>query len=230
MKATEVLRLLKISRPTLYNYRKQGRITAHRLSNGYYDYDEDRVYALLNREVKRKTYLYARVSTPKQKRDLENQIELLKTWCFQNRFQIHGIFSDIASGISYANRDSFFHLLDEILQHRVEKVIITYKDRFSRVGFELFSHLFQQFGTDIVVISEVGSEKLDSAEIFEEIVALLHCYARKLYSKRKKLLVQELVTLENPMGSSAWRIPPHGIPGSRSFLIYPFLNRGAFFL
>jgi hypothetical protein len=56
MKAADILRLLKISRPTLYNYRKQGRITAHRLPNGYYDYDEDRVYALLNREIKRKTY------------------------------------------------------------------------------------------------------------------------------------------------------------------------------
>jgi len=47
-----------------------------------------------------------------------------------------------------------------------------------------------------VVISEVGSEKLDSAEIFEEIVALLHCYSMKLYSQRKKMLVQELVVPE----------------------------------
>ena len=32
-------------------------------------------------------------------------------------------------------------------------------------------------------MSEVGSEKLDSQEIFEEIMSLLHCYSMKLYSK-----------------------------------------------
>ena len=38
-----------------------------------------------------------------------------------------------------------------------------------------------------VVMSEVGSEKLDSQEIFEEIVSLLHCYSMKLYSNRNRL-------------------------------------------
>ena len=34
-------------------------------------------------------------------------------------------------------------------------------------------------------MSEVGSQKLDSEEIFDEIISLLHCYSMKLYSKRK---------------------------------------------
>jgi putative resolvase len=42
-------------------------------------------------------------------------------------------------------------------------------------------------------MSEVGSEKLDSQEIFEEIVSLLHCYSMKLYSKRKKKHIQEII-------------------------------------
>jgi len=70
-------------------------------------------------------------------------------------------------------------------------VIIAYKDRLSRVGFELFTHLFRRYGTEIVVVSEVGNKKLDSEEIFEEIISLLHCYSMKLYIKRqnKKLEV-----------------------------------------
>ena len=36
-------------------------------------------------------------------------------------------------------------------------------------------------------MSEVGSEKLDSQEIFEEIVNLLHCYSMKLYSSRRRM-------------------------------------------
>lgn len=36
-------------------------------------------------------------------------------------------------------------------------------------------------------MSDVGSQKLDSQEIFDEIVSLLHCYSMKLYSNRRKL-------------------------------------------
>jgi predicted site-specific integrase-resolvase len=197
MKTQEVMRILRISRPTVYNYRKQEKLLGKLLPNGSWDYTEDSVYAILNENVKRKTYLYARVSTPKQKRDLENQIELLKNWAFSNGFQIDGIFSDIASGISFDKRKDFFTMLDDILEKKVEKVIITYKDRLSRVGFELFSHLFKAFGTKIEVISEIGNPKLDSEEVFEEIVSLLHCFAMKLYSKRKKAVIQQLIDQTN---------------------------------
>nr|MDO8116940.1 IS607 family transposase [Candidatus Sigynarchaeota archaeon] len=78
--------------------------------------------------------------------------------------------------------------------HEVERVVITYKDRMSRVGFDLFNFLFMRFNTKIVVISEVGNPKLDSEEVFEEIVSLLHCYSMKLYSRRKRKMVEELVT------------------------------------
>ena len=40
-------------------------------------------------------------------------------------------------------------------------------------------------------MSEVGFEKLDSQEIFEEIVSLLHCYSMKLYSKRRVKKIKE---------------------------------------
>ncbi len=71
------------------------------------------------------------------------------------------------------------------MNHRVEKVMLTYRDRLSRVGFELFKYLFRKFGTEIIVISEIGDPELDSEEVFEEIVSLLHCYSMKMYSKRR---------------------------------------------
>lgn len=185
MKSSDVLRTLQITRQTLTKYVKTGKIKVTVMGNGRYDYDDDSVYKMLNRDIERRTYIYARVSTNKQKADLENQIQLLKNYCFQNGYNINGIYSDIASGISFSDRDNFFTMLDDILAGKVCKVIITYKDRLSRVGFELFQHLFNRFGCKIIVISEVGSEKLDSEEIFEEIVSLLHCYSMKLCSKRR---------------------------------------------
>lgn len=197
MKANEVLKLLRITRPTLTKYVKEGLIKVEKLPNGRYEYDSESVYSFLNKDMKRKTYIYARVSTLKQKPDLDNQIELLKQFCFSNGYTISGIYSDIASGISFEKRNDFFKMLDDIIDNKVERVVITYKDRLSRIGFDLFYHLFQKYNCEIVIMSEVGSEKLDRQEIFEEIVSLLHCYSMKFYSKRKIQKVKEVLTNEN---------------------------------
>lgn len=192
MKANEVLKLLRITRGTLTTYCKKGFITYSILPNGRYLYDDESVYNFLNQGTILKTVIYARVSTSKQKNDLSNQIDLLKNFCFQNGWKVSEIYQDVASGISFKDRNDFFKLLDEIISSKVKRVIISYKDRLSRVGFELFYYLFKKFGTEIVVMSEVGSEKLDSQEIFEEIVSLLHCYSMKLYSKRRKKIIEQI--------------------------------------
>jgi predicted site-specific integrase-resolvase len=184
MKANEALNLLRISRKTLHVYVSTGKIRFTVMPNGFYDYNDEDVYKLLNKDVKRKTVIYARVSTIKQKNDLNNQIGQLKQWCFMNGYTINAIYSDIASGISFDKRKGFFDMLDEIINYKVEKVIITYRDRLSRSGFDLFKNLFEKFGTEIVVVSDIGSTKLDSEEIFEDIISLLHCYSMKTYSKR----------------------------------------------
>ena len=47
-------------------------------------------------------------------------------------------------------------------------------------------------------MSETGSQKLDSEEIFEEIIVLLQCYSMKLYSRRKAKKIREI--LQEPEG------------------------------
>ena len=78
LKAKEVLNLLHISRKTLHVYAKDGRIRYIVMPNKMYNYNEEDVYKILNKDVKRKTVIYARVSTPKQKDELQNHIEQMK--------------------------------------------------------------------------------------------------------------------------------------------------------
>lgn len=184
MKASEVLKLLRISRPTLTKYIKNGLIKGKKLPNGYYDYDEGSVYALLNENIPRKIIIYARVSTKKQKKDLENQIEFIKNYCFQNGIIINEIYQDIASGMKL-NRKELMIVIKEIINHKVKSVIISHKDRLSRIGFELFRDLFKEFGTEIIVVNELESVSTEQ-EIFQEIISLLHCYAMSMYSRRRK--------------------------------------------
>jgi len=117
---------------------------------------------------------------------------MLKTWAFQNGVQINDVYSDIASGINFDDRRDFFNLLDEIMNYKVGKVIIAYKDRMSRGGFSFFDKVVKRFGTEMIIISEVGNKKLDAEDVFEEIAVLLHSYSMKLYSRRrnKKLEVE----------------------------------------
>lgn len=195
MLSKDVIRILGITRPTLTKYVKTGVIRVSILPNKRYDYKDEDVYAFLNKDVKRKTFIYGRVSTNKQKLDLENQLIMLKQFCFANGYIISGVYSDIASGISFEKRKDFFCMLDEILEGRVERVVITYKDRLSRIGFGLFYYLFQKYNCEIIVMSEIGSRKLDSQEFFEEIVGLLNCYSMKLYSNRRSLnKIKEAIT------------------------------------
>jgi predicted site-specific integrase-resolvase len=134
------------------------------------------------------------------KADLENQISLLKQFCYSNGYTVSAVYSDIASGISFEKRKEFFSLMDEVIAGRVDKVIVTYKDRLSRVGFDLFYYLFRKYNCEIIVMSEAGSRKLDSEEIVEEIVSLLHCYSMKLYSRRRLKKIREV--LEDPEGAA----------------------------
>ena len=125
MKSGDVLNLLKISCPKLAKYLKEGRIKAERQPNGQWDYNEADVYRVFNKGVPRKTFIYARVSTPKQKPDLENQVEMLKRFCFERGYKINQVFTDVASGISFEKRKGLLALLDEVLFGRVERVTIS---------------------------------------------------------------------------------------------------------
>ena len=199
MKANEVMKTLRISRSTLLNYRKVGKLRVTKLHNGHYDYNADDVYQLMNGDQQRMNIIYSRVSTYKQKDDLKNQENLLKQFCLNQGLTINRSYKDISSGISFEDRKEFFELLDLIMDYKVDKVIITYKDRLSRIGFDLFKTLFEKFGTEIVVVSEIGNEKLDSEEVSDDIIALLHCYSTKMYSKRSKNKNNAIKELVDPL-------------------------------
>lgn len=189
MKACEVLNLLRVSRPTLTNYVKQGIIDVVKLPNGRYDYDEKTVYEFMNKDIPRKNVLYARVSTKKQIKDLLNQIQSIKSYCFQNGIVISGIYEDIASGMKL-DRKNLLLLIKEIINYKINSIIISHKDRLSRIGFKLFQILFREFGTEIIVINELESASTEQ-EIFQEIISLLHCYAMSMYSRRRKEFVKK---------------------------------------
>jgi len=196
MKAKDVLKITGITREHLSRLLKDGKISAKKLPNGQYLYDKESIYHYLGKESDKLNVIYGRVSTNKQKQDLINQIESLEKFCSANGYVVHKTFKDVASGIDFEKRKEFFDILDLVIEGRVSRVFISYKDRLSRVGFGLFKHLFSKFGTEIIAINESANEKFESEEIFEEIISLLHCFSMKHYSKRKIAKLKEALSEE----------------------------------
>ncbi len=190
MKANEVLKILRVSRGTLRNYVLSGKIKGAKLANNQFNYDAESVYALINKKEKL-NYVYARVSTQKQNPDLENQVDKLKSFCFAKGIIIGGIYKDVGSGIAFEKRNDFMKLIDDVIEYKISSIIISNKDRLSRVGFGLFKTLFARYGCEIIVVDDTLNEKTDAQEIFEEIISLLHCFSMKLYSKRKRIKIKK---------------------------------------
>lgn len=191
MKSNEVLKLLKISRVTLWKYVKNGKIRTIKQPNGYYLYNADDVYKIAHLETKRANVIYARVSTNKQKQDLSNQIENNIAYLNAKGIGVDKIYSDIKSGMTL-DRKGFIELLDDVMAHKIDAVYIAYKDRLARLSYDLVSKLFGDYGTKIVIINNSESKSLEQ-ELFEDIMQTIHSFSMKMYSKRriaKKLLIE----------------------------------------
>ena len=114
-------------------------------------------------------------------------MDTLIKFCQKRGYTVDYQYQDIASGLSFKKRKDFFELLDLVIQGKIKRVVITHKDRLSRVGYDLFQHLFDKFGTEIVVMSDYLDPKTDEQEIMSEISALMDCFAMKSYSNRRKI-------------------------------------------
>ena len=102
-----------------------------------------------------------------------------------NGIKISDVYLDIGSGINY-DRKEFQRLVDDVVNHRVSKIYITYKDRLSRTSFDMFKHMFENSNCEIVVLNEVDDAQTVEKEIFNEIISLIHCFAMRVYSSRRK--------------------------------------------
>jgi putative resolvase len=185
MKANEVLKKLNITRPTLSSYVKKGLIQVSKLPNGQYDYQEDSIYKFLNRNLDRQNVIYTRVSTSNQKKDLENQKDTIYKFCKNNGIKIDNSYSDISSGMNY-DRKEFNKLMEDVLSYKIDTIYISYKDRFGRIAFDTIEKLFNSYGTRIVSISDIGTQKDTEKEFIDELVSMIHSFSMKMYSNRRK--------------------------------------------
>lgn len=185
---------MNISRQTLTKYVKNGDIRVVMQTNKQYDYNEEDVYRKAGLSENRVNVVYARVSTPKQKKDLENQAETLVNYCNANGVKVDKMYKDIASGMNF-DRKQLRSMLEDVLNYKIGSIYITDKDRFSRISFDMFERLFSEYNCKIVAINQADTvAEDDEKEIFSDIISMLHCFAMRMHSrgrKKKMELIEE---------------------------------------
>lgn len=140
----------------------------------------------------KKTIGYCRVSSHKQKDDLERQVDNVTTYMIARGYQFE-VIKDVGSGINYNNK-GLNQLLDLITNSEVERVVILYKDRLVRFGFELIESLCEKFGTIIEVVD--NSEKIEEQELVEDLIQIVTVFSCRLQGKRAnkaKKMIKELI-------------------------------------
>jgi len=143
-------------------------------------------------EYKKKTIGYCRVSSNKQKDDLERQVENVKTYMYAKGYQFE-IITDIGSGINY-NKKGLCMLLDMVTDAQVERIVVLYKDRLIRFGYELVENICRKFGTEIEIID--STEKTEQQELVEDLVQIITVFSCRLQGKRAnkaKKMIKELI-------------------------------------
>lgn len=185
MKAKQVLNHLNITRVTLSHYVTSGKLKVTKLHNGQYDYDDKEVFNLKTSNQPRINVIYCRVSTSNQKSDLRTQEETINQFSVKNGIIISKQFCEISSGMNL-QRKEFQNLLNMVMLHKIDKILITYRDRLTRLHFEFLEKLFREFGTQIIVLNDIDNSKTSEQEFFEELVSMIHSFSMKMYSKRRK--------------------------------------------
>lgn len=134
---------------------------------------------------------YCRVSTVSQKDDLQAQIDNVKTYMYAKGYSFE-IISDVGSGINYNNK-GLQQLLSKICDQEVSRIVILYKDRLVRFGYEMIEYLCSINNVEIEIIDHTSQSK--EQELTDDLIQIITVFANRLYgsrSKKTKRLIAEV--------------------------------------
>ena len=158
---------------TLRRWVREGRIKYKETNGGRYRYciTEPR------KSGTEQNIIYARVSSSKQSADLNRQIKhLLK------HYPEYTLVTDIGSGINFKRR-GFQTILEQLFKRDIREVVVTYPDRFSRLGFDLFQWIFEQFGAKLTFINQKNTSP--ESELLSDVMEIFTVFTSRYYGRRK---------------------------------------------
>jgi putative resolvase len=128
---------------------------------------------------KREKICYCRVSSNKQKEDLERQVEMMR-----KAYPQHTIIKDIGSGLNY-NREGLKRIIDMGIKGEIEELVIAYKDRLTRFGYEMIENIIEKYAKGKIIILKKEEEETPTEELTKDVIAIMNVYVAKVNGLRK---------------------------------------------
>ena len=184
VKIGEAAKMLGTSAAQLRKWEQTGELRPTRKTQGgtrYYS-----IAALVGyqeRQTDPLTVCYARVSSHDQKDDLDRQHTTLEAYCATKGWRTQ-VIRDLGSGMNYRKK-GLQELLELILNRRVERLVITHKDRLLRFGAELVFSLCELQGIEIVIIHQ-GEQPSFEEELAQDVLEIIAVFSARLYGSRSR--------------------------------------------
>jgi predicted site-specific integrase-resolvase len=160
---------------TLRKYADQGIINTIRTEGGKRLFDIDEY--LRKKSGTEQIICYCRVSSPKQKDDLERQVQYMR-----EQYSNAEIIKDIGSGLNF-KRKGLNSILERAMQGTKFKIVVAYKDRLARFGFDLIEFIINKNGGEILVLNRI--ELSPEQELTTDILQILHVFSCRINGMRK---------------------------------------------
>lgn len=116
----------------------------------------------------------------------------MELYCAQHGWQFE-IIEDLGSGLNYGKR-GLKRLIRLITESKVERLVLTHKDRLLRFGSELIFSLCQQFGTEVVIINRTEDSSFEE-DLAQDVLEIITVFSARLYgskSHKNKKIIEEL--------------------------------------
>ena len=178
---------------TIQNYCIDGRIKCKITEKGRRMIARDemirhlRKCKMISMEEERMDIVYARVSTTVQKErgDLDRQAEYITKEIVTRNPKNLKIFKEVGSGMNDERRE-LSKILNLVIEKKVDRIFILYRDRLTRFGFHYIEQICRKFGTRIEVISNEAETKSEQEELAEDIISIIHSFNGKLYGIKSR--------------------------------------------
>jgi predicted site-specific integrase-resolvase len=191
----EAANLLGVTTWTMMNWDNAGKFVAERTPTNrrMYLLADVQSYKQSGKADKEKaTVGYARVSSHDQKEDLDRQCGVLESYCAKCGWQFE-LIKDLGSGMNY-NKKGLRQLLEMLFEGKINRLVITHKDRLLRFGAELIFNICEIKNVEVVIINQGDTPKSYEEELAADIIEIITVFSAKLYGSRshknKKLLEQ----------------------------------------
>ena len=130
----------------------------------------------LNKKIK---IIYVRVSSLSQKDDLLRQKEYMT-----NKFPNHTLIEDIGSGINF-NRKGLRRIIKLAISGQIEELVVAYKDRLTRFGFELIEDLIKEYSNGRILVLNQNKKIEPEEELIKDMLQIMNIFVAKMNGLRK---------------------------------------------